>query len=174
MEFKKIGDLHGDFPIKVTPTFFTPEHQVTPGYRCSLYTFWVTSKRAINGLATGCGQDRDMPVMENTQSHERRRGARHRALLAAKMATEDASLTIDCVIRNISDTGALVETTSPQLLPADLHLVQLKDGVVWDAKVVWRRGHQVGLELGARHDLRETTDKQLKALRRIWAMMSLR
>lgn len=106
--------------------------------------------------------------------HERRRGARHRALLAAKMATEDASMTVDCVIRNLSDTGALVETPSPQLLPAELHLVQLKDGVAWDARVVWRRGHQVGLELVTRHDLRESTDVQLKALRRIWSMMALR
>jgi hypothetical protein len=40
--------------------------------------------------------------------------------------------------------------------------------------VIWRRGNRVGLKLNTRHDLRETTEKQLRALRAIWSQMALR
>ncbi|MBI1407371.1 MAG: PilZ domain-containing protein [Caulobacter sp.] len=101
-------------------------------------------------------------------AEDRRRTKRQRALLAGKLATGDASLTFDCVIRNISADGALVETTSPHLAPAEMHLLQVTEGIVWDARVIWRNGNRLGLELLDRHDLKETTEAQLYALRRIW------
>jgi hypothetical protein len=110
----------------------------------------------------------------SVQAHDRRRRPRQRALLAGKVANEGATETIDCVIRNLSPDGAMIETSVPHLVPPELHLVQLKEGVAWDATVVWRRDGRVGLKLGARHDLRETTDRQLKALRAIWSQMALR
>lgn len=103
---------------------------------------------------------------------ERRRTQRQRALLTGKLATDGASITIDCVIRNLSADGALVETPSPHLIPNELHLLQVREGVAWDAKVAWRRGNKVGLELLDRHDLRETTARQLKALRHVWKHMA--
>ena len=105
---------------------------------------------------------------------ERRRAGRNRALLAGKLANEDATTTLDCVIRNISDTGAMIETTTPHLIPNQLHLVQIKEGVAWDVEVIWRRGNRIGLTLGERHDLRDSTTKQLRALRAIWSQMALR
>ncbi len=106
--------------------------------------------------------------------NERRRAGRLRALLAGKLANDDATTSIDCVIRNISDTGAMIETTTPQLIPNRLHLVQIKEGVAWDVEVIWRRGNRIGLTLGERHDLRDSTTKQLRALRAIWSQMALR
>ena len=105
---------------------------------------------------------------------ERRRAGRQRALLAGKLANEDATATLDCVIRNLGGGGAMIETTTPHLIPNQLHLVQIKEGVAWDATVIWRRGNRIGLSLGDRHDLRETTERQLKALRAIWSQMALR
>lgn len=105
---------------------------------------------------------------------ERRRAGRHRALLAGKLANQDATTTIDCVIRNISDTGAMIETSTPHLIPSHMHLVQIKEGTAWDVEVVWRRGNRIGLALGDRHDLKENTESQLKALRAIWSQMALR
>ena len=105
---------------------------------------------------------------------EKRRAPRQRALLAGKLATGEASLTIDCVIRNLSADGALVETTSPHLIPNELHLLQVRDGVAWDARVIWRRGNRVGLALLGRHDLKDSTEKALMALRRVWSHMAVR
>jgi|SRR5215217_334736 len=110
---------------------------------------------------------------------QRRRAERKRSLLAGKLSNADSSLTVDCTIRDLSDTGALVELVSPELLPKALRLLVIKEGVVRDAEVVWRRGNRMGLSLGERHDLRETsekdlTDKQLRVLRAIWSHMALR
>ena len=107
-----------------------------------------------------------------TRPVERRRNQRQRALLTGKLATDQANITIDCVIRNLSPEGALVETPSPHLIPSELHLLQVREGIAWDAKVIWRRGSRVGLELLERHDLRETTARQLKALRHVWKHMA--
>jgi hypothetical protein len=107
----------------------------------------------------------------NQRPVERRRIPRQRALLSAKLATGDAAQTLDCVIRNISADGALIETSSPHLIPRDLHLVQIKDGTAWDAEIIWRNGNRIGLALKDRHDLKTTTEKQLKALRAIWTHM---
>lgn len=109
-----------------------------------------------------------------SKSVERRGAGRQRALLAGKLANEDATSTFDCVIRNITADGAMIETSTPQMVPSHLHLVQIKEGIVWDAEVIWRRGNRIGLSLGDRHDLRETTQKQLRALRAIWSQMALR
>ena len=103
---------------------------------------------------------------------ERRRNPRQRALLTGKLATDGANITIDCVIRNLSADGALVETSSPHLIPNELHLLQVREGIAWDAKVIWRRGSKVGLELIERHDLRATTARQLKVLRHVWKHMA--
>lgn len=115
-------------------------------------------------------------MIESTASKpiERRRASRQRALLTGKLADEGATTSIDCVIRNISADGAMIETSTPQLIPSHMHLIQIKEGIAWDVEVIWRRGARVGLSLGARHDLRETTEKQLRALRAIWSQMALR
>lgn len=109
-----------------------------------------------------------------TRAIQRRGADRKRALLAAKLSNEDSSLTIDCTIRDLSATGALVELAAPQLLPKTLRLLVIKEGVVFDTEVAWRRGNRMGLRLGDRHDLRESTDKQLTVLRAIWSHMALR
>lgn len=105
---------------------------------------------------------------------QRRYKGRQRTLLAGKLATVDATETLDCTIRNISDTGAMIEMTSPQLLTGPLQLMQVKDGLAWDVEIVWRRGNRIGLRLGDRHDLKANTEIQLKALRAIWSQMALR
>ena len=105
---------------------------------------------------------------------ERRRGQRNRALLSGKVANQDATQTLDCVIRNLSPDGAMIETPTPHLVPAELHLVQISEGIAWDAEVIWGHGNRVGVKLIGRHDLRESTEKQLRALRAIWSQMALR
>lgn len=107
---------------------------------------------------------------------QRRGGARQRSLLAAKLTNADASMTIDCTIRNLSEDGAQIEMTSAHMLPqpAPLRLLQIKDGVAWDVDVAWRRGNRMGLRLTMRHDLRGMVDGDLRALRAIWSQMALR
>jgi len=108
------------------------------------------------------------------RASQRRGAARKRALLAGKLSNEDSSVTVDCTIRDLSDTGALVELSAPEMLPKTLRLLQIKDGIVWDVQVAWRRGNRMGLTLGDRHDLRGAIEPQLRVLRAIWSHMALR
>jgi hypothetical protein len=115
-----------------------------------------------------------MSSLSAADAAQRRNNGRQRTLLAGKLANVDATETLDCTIRNISDTGAMIETSSPQRLSGPLHLLQVKDGVAWDVEIVWRRGNRIGVRLGDRHDLKANTEVQLRALRAIWSQMALR
>lgn len=107
-----------------------------------------------------------------SQPKERRRSLRQRALLSAKVADTDARQTIDCVIRNFSDDGVLIETESVLAVPNAFHLLHVRDGMVWDARVMWRRGRLLGLEITEKRDIRDAADRQLLALRRIWSSLT--
>ena len=99
---------------------------------------------------------------------DRRQAPRRRALLTGKLVTADVALTIDCVIRNLTDLGAMVEMQSPQMVPGNLYLLQVKEGLAWDAEVVWRHGHRLGLKFSGNHDLNEEVGKTLRPVRRLW------
>ncbi|MES2034773.1 MAG: PilZ domain-containing protein [Pseudomonadota bacterium] len=105
---------------------------------------------------------------------QRRRADRQRSLLAGKLTNEDASITVDCTIRDLSETGALIELAAPEMLPRALRLMQIREGVLWDVEVAWRRGRRMGLILGERHDLRTSVEPELRALRAIWSHMAPR
>lgn len=105
---------------------------------------------------------------------DRRRQMRQRALLAGKLSTPDAAATLDCTIRNFSPDGAMIELHAQTYVPRELHLVQITEGVAWDAEVIWRKGNKIGLALKDRHDLKEPVGKQLRALRAVWSQMALR
>src|SRR5215475_9159748 len=67
------------------------------------------------------------------------RGApRRRVLKSARI--EFAGIEIDCVVRNISETGAAIEVTSPMQCPIAFVLAIPSDGSVRHCHVVWRKG----------------------------------
>jgi len=50
---------------------------------------------------------------------------------------------IDCMVRNISDTGAALDVTSPLGIPAQFTLVT--DGNHLPCRVVWRKEKRIGV-----------------------------
>jgi hypothetical protein len=78
----------------------------------------------------------------------RRREVRHPTCLKARICYgPQGSVSIPCTIRNISNGGALIEAAEVSLLPVAFRLMNPSQGVAYDAKVVWRRGNQVGVAL---------------------------
>jgi hypothetical protein len=76
---------------------------------------------------------------------ERRRALRKRALMAAKIAFRDHHAAIDCVVRNISTTGACLETASPVGVPEAFDLVLERDHSSYPCRVVWRSEKRIGV-----------------------------
>lgn len=52
---------------------------------------------------------------------------------------------MECVIRNVSKSGACLETKSPGAIPDDFKLIIKPDNVFRTCKVVWRAANRVGV-----------------------------
>ncbi len=72
---------------------------------------------------------------------ERRRSERRDCTLGGRLFFGLAGLSIDCVIRDISDHGARIAVPSAAWkAPKEIHLLSLREGKVYSGKVVWNRG----------------------------------
>ena len=80
---------------------------------------------------------------------ERRREHRQKTFLAAKLTFNRRQSVVDCVIRNISPAGALVEFPDTTLAPTDFDLhVGLREQS-FRGTVVWRKQERAGVALAA-------------------------
>lgn len=76
---------------------------------------------------------------------ERRQALRHRTLLGGRIEFLGRA-TFDCVIRNLSGTGAKISCAQHIALPDFFHLVILKRAERRRVRTIWRGDEVVGLE----------------------------
>ena len=72
---------------------------------------------------------------------EHRIAPRHRVLKGARI--EFGGGAIDCTVRNLSDTGAALDVTSPLGIPTEFTLVTDSDHR--PCRVVWRKEKRIGI-----------------------------
>jgi PilZ domain len=77
---------------------------------------------------------------------ETRSAPRHRVLKAGTI--EFGGGAIDCVIRNLSVTGAALEVFSQVGIPERFALVVPSDGLHLRCEVAWRRNYRIGVTFG--------------------------
>ncbi|RQH07710.1 MULTISPECIES: PilZ domain-containing protein [unclassified Bradyrhizobium] len=77
---------------------------------------------------------------------ERRSKSRHRVLKAGTI--EFGGGAIDCTVRNLSDTGAALDVTSPVGIPQYFTLFVQADGTHLSCTVVWRKEKRIGVRFG--------------------------
>ncbi len=99
---------------------------------------------------------------------EQRRAERHRALLGAKLVYGDGAFTVDCVVRDLSATGARIKVPEGQAVPEKVFLVELRAGIAYAARVVWKRHPLIGLAFTAQRDLRQADTPLLLFMKRLW------
>jgi hypothetical protein len=78
---------------------------------------------------------------------EVQRAPRHRVLKAGTISFGGAG--ISCTIRNLSDTGAALEVTSPIGIPQELTLLVETDHSSRQCRVVWRKERRIGVTFGS-------------------------
>lgn len=83
--------------------------------------------------------------------NENRKSQRHRMLKGALIVFNDGNSTINCVVRNLSETGALLRVDSPVGIPERFEL-KVSDGKAYAAIIV-RRG---SMEIGVSFELDDT------------------
>lgn len=74
-----------------------------------------------------------------------RKQRRHRVLKGARIVFNGGFSTIDCLVRDLSDTGAKIRVESPIGVPDRFELV-LSDGRTWHCRVRWRDLTEFGAE----------------------------
>jgi len=72
---------------------------------------------------------------------EHRVAPRHRVLKGGRILFGGAS--IDCTVRNLSDTGAALDVTSPLGIPTEFTLAT--DDSQRPCRVVWRKEKRIGI-----------------------------
>ena len=77
---------------------------------------------------------------------ETRNAPRHRVLKAGTI--EFGGGAIDCVIRNLSGTGAALEITNQAGIPEQFALVVPGEKLHLRCHIVWRREHRIGVAFG--------------------------
>lgn len=75
----------------------------------------------------------------------RRSAERHRTLKGAKITFNGGRSTITCIVRNLSEGGALLRVESVVGIP-DEFILSLDHGPRLPSRVVWRRATELGVE----------------------------
>lgn len=104
-------------------------------------------------------------AVKPTITHEGRQARRQRTLLRGKLAYGSGAFSIDCVISDLSETGARVQIQAGATVPEQIYLVHLRTRTAYDSKVVWHRDNYVGLEFKTAHDLETETSAEMKLMR---------
>ncbi|WDR06562.1 PilZ domain-containing protein [Devosia rhodophyticola] len=78
-------------------------------------------------------------MTENNRNTER-----HRTLKGGKIVFNDNKSTLDCTVRNLSQTGCLLKVTSPIGIPDRFRLI-MSDSQRFDCEIAWKRGNEIGV-----------------------------
>jgi hypothetical protein len=76
---------------------------------------------------------------------EHRIAKRHKVLKSAKLIFDKNKAVFDCSVKDISATGAKLLVKSSFSIPDDVRFLLTQDNTIRDAKVVWRKGDQIGV-----------------------------
>jgi hypothetical protein len=76
---------------------------------------------------------------------ERRKTTRTRSYLGGRMTYHHRSCTMDCLVRNVSDGGALLEFTDVGTVPDRFEVTVERQQRTLQARMIWRRGDRAGV-----------------------------
>ncbi len=86
---------------------------------------------------------------------------RRRTLLSGKIVSANSGsgrLTFDCTVRKLSSEGAQIRLPSGLFFEDECYLVIPQRSVAYEARVIWRRSNDVGLEFKTSTPLENTPD----------------
>ena len=93
---------------------------------------------------------------------------RRRALLSGKFVVDHPPLSIDCVIRDLTDAGARLVLGQNVICRPRGWLINLQAGSAHDAIVIWRAAGLLGVKFIETVDVRMPTPGALDRLHQLW------
>jgi hypothetical protein len=91
--------------------------------------------------------------MENVAYLEKRESARRRVLKGGQISFRGLRASIDCTIRDYSETGARLMVESPIGIPEKFDLIQ-SGAQTRFCRIVWRKATQIGVEFISDHPIK--------------------
>jgi len=79
---------------------------------------------------------------------ERRQFPRHRTLKSGRIVVQSGRSVLDCTVRNLSASGALLVVKNLTSIPEKFELVLETSGEHYRCRVAWRRDDRLGVEFG--------------------------
>jgi len=107
------------------------------------------------------------PICREPQM-DRRGSDRRRVLLAGRLVYGLTDFTADCMIRDLTETGARVRLRTDVLVHEPVWLIERIAGIAHGATIVWRRPPELGLHFEQSIDLNQPIAGPLRHLRRLW------
>jgi hypothetical protein len=110
---------------------------------------------------------------------DERAGARKRVLRGGKIVYGEAGeFSLDCLIHDVSDTGARISLKPNEFIPTSFYLIDAQRGLAYEAAASWIRViksvPQFGLKFTRTHELQNLTNRKLHFLKRFAVPASLR
>ena len=84
------------------------------------------------------------------ESIERRCAPRQRTFLTGIVYCDQRKSSVNCIIRELSDTGARIAFNSAVAVPDDIEL-QIPQKLCTPARVMWRKQFEIGVAFGKQH-----------------------
>ena len=98
---------------------------------------------------------------------ERRKTRRRPVLFSGLVFVPETHTTLDCSIKDISQTGARIEIQSDAPVQTRFFLINVKNSVAYDVQSVRRTGREIGLKMLRSIPLSEASDPEARQLRRL-------
>ncbi len=112
---------------------------------------------------------RSAPLSPHSRGQERRRSLRRPVTLGGRLFFGLAGLSIDCVIRDLSDHGARIAVPKASWrAPKAIRLLSLREGRIYIGEVVWNRGRYLGLDFTHVVEAATVSDPELLPIRSAW------
>lgn len=81
-----------------------------------------------------------------TEAKDHRRASRQRTLKGGRVVYGNFSLSCECLIRNMSDTGARLRIDRSIGIPSEFYLLIPAELRIAKAKMMWQKGDEIGIE----------------------------
>jgi hypothetical protein len=117
-----------------------------------------------------------MAQANNSQTHpvERRPKRRNRVLLGGIVSYAEGKHQFDCAIRDLTDKGARIVVPRNQQFPSSFYLINIRDRIAYDVKIMWNNGKEVGVSFKKTYPLADIADPALSFLKRQWLAQATR
>src|SRR5947207_1633326 len=110
----------------------------------------------------------------NIDSGDRRPISRRRVLLPGLIVFANGAQTCDCTVRDLTPGGARLIMPHHVQLPHRFHLINIRDAVAYNARLVWIRGQEIGVSFESVISLPGNTELPVQRLKKLWLAKAAR